>query len=162
MNKQQLIERLGLEPHAEGGYYRRTFQADYRDRIPTPAGKRLTLTSIYYLLTEDSPVGHWHLNASDIMHFFQAGQSLEYFMILPDGQLQRAVLGPDLVAGQQLQLAVKGGVWKASRLTGGEYGLVGEAVSPGFDTEDMQLGQRQLLLDQFPQHRELIETLSAP
>jgi len=51
-----LIESLGLEPHGEGGYYRRTHQADHRDMLETTSGSRFLMTSIYYLLTEDSPV----------------------------------------------------------------------------------------------------------
>ena len=67
------------------------------------------------------------------------------------------MLGPDLAAGQQLQLAVPGGVWKASHLPRGDYGLISEAVAPGFEYEDMQLGEREALLRRFPQHRALIE-----
>ncbi|MFD4125265.1 cupin domain-containing protein [Streptomyces globisporus] len=40
------IEALGLEEHVEGGYFRRTFQADHRPRISTAVGDRYTLTSI--------------------------------------------------------------------------------------------------------------------
>ena len=81
-------------------------------------------------------------------------------MIHPDGRLQTATLGPDLAAGDQLQLAVPGGVWKASHLPAGEHGLVSEAVSPGFDEADMQLGECSALLAQFPQHAELIRAFT--
>ena len=156
----QLIRHLGLAPHREGGYYRRTFQADHRPAIGTEVGERYTLTSIYYLLTAQSPVGRWHLNRSDIVHYFHLGDALDYYMIHPDGRLQTATLGPDLAAGDQLQLAVPGGVWKASHLPAGEYGLVSEAVSPGFDEADMQLGECSALLAQFPQHAELIRAFT--
>lgn len=66
------------------------------------------------------------------------------------------MLGPDLAAGQQLQLTVRGGVWKASHLPEGTYGLISEAVSPGFEFADMTLGERELLLNQFPQHAAMI------
>ena len=116
MNTPELIEYLQLEPHREGGYYRRSFQADHRPGIDTPHGTRHTLTSIYYLLTAASPVGRWHLNRSDIVHYFHLGAALDYYLIHPDGSLQTARLGPDLAGGEQLQLAVPGGVWKASHL----------------------------------------------
>ena len=70
--------------------------------------------------------------------------------------METAVLGPDLAAGQQLQLTVPGGVWKASHLPSGDYGLISEAVSPGFEYEDMTLGKRDALLADFPQHGDLI------
>lgn len=160
MDAETLIETLALEPHVEGGYFRRTFQADHRARIATPAGERYTLTSIYYLLTQDSPVGHWHLNRSDILHFFHLGAPVTYYLIHPDGRLETVVLGPDPQKGHRLQLAVKGGTWKASHLEAGEFGLVSEAVAPGFEYEDMTLGQRELLLGQFPRHAGLIRRFS--
>nr|WP_324606917.1 cupin domain-containing protein [Streptomyces griseus] len=90
------IEALGLEEHVEGGYFRRTFQADHRPRISTPAGDRYTLTSIHYLLTRGSPVGHWHLNRSDILHFHHHGEAITYHLLYPDGRHRSAVLGQDL------------------------------------------------------------------
>lgn len=151
-----VIRELQLEGHVEGGYFRRTFQADHRPRIDTPEGERYTLTSIYYLLTEDSPTGHWHRNRSDIIHYWHLGAPVHYFMIHPDGRLETAVLGPDLAAGQRLQLVVKGGVWKASHLPAGDYGLISEAVAPGFEYADMTLGEREDLLQAFPRHAPLI------
>jgi predicted cupin superfamily sugar epimerase len=160
VDKAALIDALGLEPHLEGGYFRRTFQADHRPQIDTGAGPRFTLTSIYYLLTDDSPCGRWHRNRSDILHYYHLGAPLSYYLIHPDGTLETVVLGPDIAAGERLQLAVPGGVWKASHLPGGEYGLVSEAVAPGFDYEDMTPGDAEVLLREFPRHRELIERFS--
>jgi predicted cupin superfamily sugar epimerase len=154
---QALIEQLGLLPHIEGGYFRRSFQSDHRVGVDTPAGERLTLTSIYYLLTVDSPVGHWHRNQSDIVHYFHLGSPLHYYLLHENGRLETRVMGPDLAAGQVLQLAVRGGTWKASHLPAGEHGLVSEAVAPGFDPADMTLGDRVTLRAQFPEHGELIE-----
>jgi predicted cupin superfamily sugar epimerase len=52
-----VIAALNLQPHVEGGYYRRTYQADHRACLETQQGPRYLLTSIYYLLTEQSPAG---------------------------------------------------------------------------------------------------------
>jgi predicted cupin superfamily sugar epimerase len=156
-DRNTVIEQLGLESHVEGGYFKRTFQADHRQKVDQGNGPRFTMTSIYYLLTEDSPVGHWHLNRSDIIHYYHLGAPVHYYLIHPDGTLETAVLGPDLLAGQQLQLTVTGGTWKASHLPQGDYGLISEAVSPGFEYEDMRLGDKTELLELFPRHRELIE-----
>ncbi|GAB4559488.1 MAG: cupin domain-containing protein [Haliangiales bacterium] len=162
LGKRELIESLQLEPHVEGGFFRRTFQADHRATVGSDSssdddGQRYLLTSIFYLLTEDSRVGHWHRNRSDIIHYFHLGEPIEYALIHPDGRLETAVMGPDPTRGQRLQLAVLGGVWKASQLRRGEYGLISEAVAPGFDYRDMELGERAALTAQFPQHRALIE-----
>ena len=156
-DKETVIRELGLEGHVEGGYYRRTFQADHRAKIDQGEGDRFTMTSIFYLLTDDGPIGHWHLNKSDIIHYYHLGSPVHYYLIHSDGRLETAVLGPDLSAGQQLQLTVKGGLWKASHLPSGSYGLISEAVSPGFEYVDMTLGERDLLLQQFPQHAPIID-----
>jgi predicted cupin superfamily sugar epimerase len=71
-------------------------------------------------------------------------------------------MGNDVLAGQHLQLHVPGGIWKASRLLDGAngFGLISEAVSPGFDFADMEMGSREKLTTAFPQHRTLIEKLT--
>ncbi len=159
----ELIEQLDLEAHVEGGFYRRTFQAEHREKIDTEHGPRYSMTSIYYLLTNESTVGHFHLNRSDIMHVFQLGDPLDYYLIYPDGKLQHITLGQDIQAGQKLQFVVPGGVWKASSLNKpgpAAYGLITEVVTPGFDFSDMTLGDTADLITLFPQHEQIIKQLS--
>lgn len=161
----ELIELLGLEGHVEGGYFRRTYEAQNAPRISTDRGERFTMTSIYYLLTEGGPIGHFHRNRADIVHYFHLGDPISYYLIHPDGRLETVTMGPDPRLGHKLQLTVAGGIWKASRLTSGgshRYGLISEAVSPGFDYADMTLGETAGLLAQFPQHRAIIAQLSRP
>ena len=163
INREQLIRALDLEGHIEGGYFRQTFKADDNNAVETANGQRVIMTSIYYLLTADSPIGHFHKNCSDIMHYFHLGDPITYYLIHPDGKLETRVLGPDVINGQELQFVVPGGVWKASRIgTDGfaGYGLIGEAVAPGFEYSDMQLGNTEQMLETFPQHAELIQLLS--
>lgn len=150
MNKQLLIDQLRLEPHLEGGYYRRTYSAAH-SAVIDGVGERLLMSSIFYLLTDDSPIGYFHRNRSDILHYWQAGSSLTYYLIDAAGQLSQVRLGPDLAAGEQLQLLVAGDTWKATELNGGEFGLLSEAVSPGFEYRDMELATAAGLRAQFPQ-----------
>ncbi len=159
---QDVITALNLEPHVEGGYFRRTYQSDHRDSLETAGGPRYLMTSIYYLLTDQSPVGQFHFNRSDILHYFHLGDAIEYNLIHADGSLQTLVMGSVVLAGQHLQLHVPGGIWKASRLLDGSngFGLISEAVSPGFDFADMEMGDREKLTAQFAQHRALIEKLT--
>ncbi|MEM6545424.1 MAG: cupin domain-containing protein [Pseudomonadota bacterium] len=158
-----LITALGLEGHVEGGFYRRTFEASNRPRIVTNGGERFSMTSIFYLLTEAGPIGHFHKNRSDIVHYFQGGNPIDYFLIHADGSLDKVTMGPDPRQGHLLQLTVAGGVWKASRLRTGsnyDFGLISEAVSPGFDYADMTLADQAELVRQFPQHAALIRDLT--
>lgn len=163
LSAQQVADALQLEGHMEGGFYRRTFQADHRPMLDTDNGPRYIMTSIYYMLTAQSPIGHLHHNQSDIMHYFHGGDPITYYILNDSGQLHTHILGPDLTAGHTFQLLVKGGHWKASSIaTDGQhgYGLISEAVAPGFDYQDMILAERDTLSQQFPQHRNLIAQLT--
>ena len=151
MNKRQLIEQLSLTAHIEGGYFSRTYCSDLTLDIPSYSRPRHLLSSIFYMLTDDSPIGHLHKNKSDIVHYFHGGSPLTYVILHPDGNLEKKILGFDLDKGQQLQLIVRGGCWKASELESGEFGLISEAVSPGFEYEDMELAEKGMIKNRFPQ-----------
>jgi uncharacterized protein len=150
MNKHDWIERLSLVEHVEGGYFAETYRAI--ETIPTAreGSDRSTMTSIYYLLTDDRPIDHLHQNQSDIVHYFHAGSPITYLLIAPDGTLSRVKLGLDLTQGETPQLCVPGGYWKAAVLEAGEYGLIGEAVAPGFDYRDMTIAKADDLRSRFP------------
>jgi uncharacterized protein len=149
MTAAELIRLLELEPHPlEGGYFRRTYESSLR--CDCGYGSRPLLTSIYYLLTQESPVGFLHRNESDILHYHQLGAAVKYILISPDGSLSEHILGPDIAHGETLQLLVPGGCWKASRLCGGEYALISEAVAPGFDYADNELATEEMAWRNWP------------
>lgn len=163
LSADELIKSLNLSGHVEGGFYRQTFKADHRPMISTENGDRVNMTSIYYLLSAKSPIGHFHMNRSDIMHYFHVGDPITYYLLNQDGTLETHILGPDPTKGHEMQMVVKGGTWKASKIsTTGEYGygLIGEAVAPGFEYQDMQLGKQAELVSTFPQYSDLIKTLT--
>lgn len=165
MTKDELIAHLQLEQHVEGGWFRRIYTA--QPTVATADGERAAMSSIHYLLTDDYPRGHLHRNRSDILHYWQFGGALQYWLINPAGELHSHVLGPDLSAGQQLFLCVPGGWWKASELLTGannamNYGLVSEAVCPGFDFADHEMGDVDTLSTQHPQLRDTLRRLCRP
>ncbi len=90
MDKHTLIQRLGLQPHIEGGYYHRTYQSGLTTN--TADNSRSLLSSIYYMLTDDSPIGYFHRNQSDIIHYWHAGEALRYWLIDPLGNLSSPIL----------------------------------------------------------------------
>lgn len=164
LTAQDWIDHLQLEGHVEGGFFRRIFQADHRPMLETEQGERYLMTSIYYLLSAQSPIGHFHLNRSDIMHVFVAGDPITYHLIDDEtGEYRQVVLGDDIRHGQTPTMMVKGGTWKASQVPAdgqAGFGLITEVVAPGFDYADMTLGKKQDLLIRFPQHAALIDGLS--
>jgi uncharacterized protein len=156
MNGQDWIDRLGLAPHPEGGYFRRVY-TDERT-LDAPGGPRAAVTSIHYLLTRDAPVGHLHRNASTILHYVQHGGPVEYVLLPRPGVCRREVLGFD--AEESLFLEVPGGCWKASRLVGSAtHVLISEVVVPGFDPADHAFMRAEELRRDHPQHAEQLMAL---
>jgi hypothetical protein len=43
---------------------------------------------------------------------------------------------------------------------GGRFALLGTTMAPGFDFADYEAGERQLLIQQYPAYRDLIERLT--
>lgn len=125
MTPTELIDRLGLEVHPEGGHFRETYRHRNDD------GSRGCMTAIYYLL-QAGERSHWHrVDADEIWHFY-AGEPLELSMVSPDEHRNTVVLGPDLSAGQSPQLLVPAGHWQAARPLGA-WTLCGCTVAPAFD-----------------------------
>jgi hypothetical protein len=148
-----LVERLGLAPHVEGGYFRELWAA--RGRVDTAAGPRPLASTIYYLLTPDAPIGRYHRNCSDITHLLHSGGPIVYELIAPDGAWKQVVLGRDLAAGQTLGFTCPGGWWKSSHLPAGiEAGLISELVTPGFDYADHAIADAALFERLFPRLRD--------
>ncbi len=159
VNKQDLIETLNLSGHFEGGYFRQTFKSAQKPGVTTSRGQRSAMTSIFYMLTDDSPVDAFHTKHSDGIQFFLMGAPITYHLIHPDGVHETVILGPDLSQGHQLQLAVAGGTWKAAELPAGEFGLVSEVVAPGWEMEDMIQIKKADLTALYPQHAAVIDRL---
>lgn len=127
---QALIERLGLLPHPEGGWYRENWRDVAAD------GGRGAGTAIYFLLA-DGERSHWHrVDAAEVWHHY-AGAPLE--LAIADGDHHLVVtLGSDPLAGDLPQAVVECRAWQAARTTG-EWSLVGCTVSPAFDFEGFEL-----------------------
>lgn len=155
ISKESLIRSLELTPHPiEGGYFRRTYESE--TSFNSEFGQRKLLTSIYYMLTSDNPIGYLHKNQSDIMHYFHMGSPTKYVLVSPQGEMFETIMGNDIESGQQLQLLVPGGYWKASVLCkcdgegDDEYSLISEAVSPGFEYADNELASTEVIQKALP------------
>ncbi|SFI67011.1 cupin domain-containing protein [Celeribacter neptunius] len=136
MTADEIIAKLGLTPHPEGGHYRQTWVAETsgtRQGDARPAG-----TCIYFLL-KAGETSHWHrVDAAEIWHYY-AGAPLVLSVSATDtGPAQDLILGPDLTAGEAPQRLVPTGHWQAARTTG-DWTLVGCTVSPGFRFEGFDL-----------------------
>ncbi len=150
MDYLKIISALRLEKHVEGGYFFETFRS--KKTLTDNNVKRNALTSIYYMITHKKPISHLISNKSDLVIYYHLGGPLKVILIKPDGNLEEHILGPDILNGHKLQLVTPANCWKCYELLDGEYNLIGEAVGPGFDYEDMQIIHTKQLIDKFPQH----------
>lgn len=132
LGARDIIARLGLRPHPEGGHYRETF----RDAAVDADGRSRS-TAILFLLGVGE-VSDWHrVDATEIWHF-HAGAPL-VITLSPNGHDASAHhLGPALEAGQSPQLAVPAGCWQTATSLGA-WTLVGCTVAPGFTFEGFEL-----------------------
>lgn len=162
LSSADVIQYLGLEAHIEGGYFRETYRALDNIHTPRTGGDRQLLTSIYYLLNRERSLDYWHRNQSPIMHYFHGGSPITYHTLAPDGEWQTVKLGMDLIAGEVPQLLVPAGYWKTAILEQGEFGLIGEAVAPGFDYRDMEIAQGEQLRAQYPHLWERVQPFVHP
>jgi predicted cupin superfamily sugar epimerase len=117
----ELIARLGLSPHPEGGYFRET----WRD---VPASGRGAGTAIYFLLRAGEE-NRWHrVDAVEIWHHYDGAPLLLWIDDEAPRSLDRSTP----------QIVVPARAWQRARSTG-EYTLVGCTVSPAFEMDGFEL-----------------------
>ena len=148
MSAEQIIHRLDLVEHPEGGWYREVYRAAgsipqeaLPDRFPGP---RDYATHIYYLLVGDQ-VSHYHRIKSDELWHFYDGEALDIHMLRDDGAREILHLDREQPFGW-----VPADTWFAACVPSGPFALAGCSVSPGFDFADFDLGAPAALLDQYP------------
>ena len=129
MTADEIIARLRLQPHPEGGHFRETFRA--------PGAGRGASTAIFFLLKAGER-SHWHrVDADEAWHHY-AGAPLE-LSLSDDGKATRHLrLGTDFYLGETPQFVVARGAWQAARSLG-NWTLVGCTVAPAFDFAGFEL-----------------------
>jgi hypothetical protein len=130
----ELIKHLDLEPHPAGGlFFRQTYKSDGvipKSVLPKDYhGDRKYNTLIYSLLPEGAKLKFHKLYSDETLHF----------------------------KGHQLQHVIPAGYWFGIySLKGSKYSLYGASVSPGFEYDDFIDGDKEQLLKQFPNAKDII------
>jgi uncharacterized protein len=148
MDPEEIVRRLGLRPHPEGGFYGETFRSAVSVRLPD-GRVRSASTAIHYLL----PAGTWstwhRVAADEVWHHYDGGPLLLY----------RLGLGHVRVDRGTPQAVVPAGIWQAAEPGTGAV-LSGCTVAPGFEFEDFEIGTEDALIAEFPAEAALIRRLA--
>ena len=148
MKSNEYIDKLGLLPHPEGGYYRQVYG---NDNIGEKA-----ISTIYYMLCDNEFSAFHRLHNMVEIWYYHAGEPLDIYVISPDGNLT----AHHLSANNELQVVIEPESWFAAELPDKQgFSLVGCAVAPAFTFENFELAKKSELLQEFPHHRQLIERL---
>lgn len=158
VNIQDFISKLHLQPHIEGGYFKETYRSNATTTNSNGAERNLN-TLIYFLL----PYGNYskfHEIASDEIWVYQFGSPLIIHMIHQDGRYEKKILGIEINTGHEPQILIHANtIFGAEVIEAGAFSLSACMVSPGFNFEDFDLKDTESLIDQFPQHEEVIRHL---
>ena len=148
MNATENIQKFGLEPHPEGGYYRQLFGNDKTGEKP--------VSTIYYMLTANDMSAFHRLHNMVEIWYFHAGEPLNIYVIDSDGSLAVHRLSEQ----DEMQVVIQPEQWFAAEIPS-KCGicLVGCAVGPAFRFENFELAKKEELLKLYPQHRALIERM---
>lgn len=156
--------KLELITHVEGGAFKET----YRSAMVLPQqiltdehkGDRAASTSIYFLL-EYGEFSAFHRIASDEVWHHYDGDVLCVYEIKENGTLVKHLLGKDIDKGEHPQVVIEAGSWFGSRVEVADgYTLCGCTVAPGFDFADFELASDTGLINKYPQHTDLIKSLT--
>ncbi len=160
-----LIDRLGLAPHPEGGFFRETWRST--EYIPDAAlperygGPRAFGTAILFLLAAGSRSIMHRLASDEVFHHYD-GDPVRIVRLFPDGAGDIVLLGSDIRAGQMPQAVVPADCWQGLEVVpGGDWALLGTTVAPGFSFEDFEIGGRAELIDGWPSFAGEIARLTA-
>ena len=158
------IDRLKLEPHPEGGYFKEIYQAD--ELIPADAlpdrysGSRHFSTSIYYLL-ESSDISRFHILQTDELWHFYTGQTVTVHLLDEIAGYYRILLGNEPERETIFQVSIpRNTYFGASINQANGFALVGCTMAPAFEFEDFELAERTDLLEKFPAQKDIIDKLT--
>jgi predicted cupin superfamily sugar epimerase len=103
---------LGLQPNQTCGYVRETYRSGLElaaGALPPPfEAARPVGTGLYFMMTPAEPVKLHRIRNDQLYHYY-LGDPIEVLMLHLDGTAAKAVVGPDLRAGQRVQLFIPGG-----------------------------------------------------
>ncbi len=154
LTAQEIRQLLKLEPHATCGFVRVTFVSKQRiapGGLPPPfTDGRPAGSALYFMVTPAAPVRLHRLRNDQLYHRY-LGDPIEVLMLHEDGTSERAIVGPDLRAGQCVQLLIPGNTFHTARLIGDRGWFLGASTEwPGVEQVDVETGNVEVLAAKCP------------
>jgi predicted cupin superfamily sugar epimerase len=137
------------------------FWQSYVDAKIGPDGRPLCSAIVALVVDDPDVFSDMHRLPTDELWHFYLGDPIELLLLSPDGSDELVVLGHDVLAGQRVQTVVRAGTWMGARLRpGGEYGVYGNTMAPGFVLTDFEGARADELIARWPHRAELIRALT--
>jgi uncharacterized protein len=133
----ELIARLRLVPHPEGGHYAEVHRAGTAVDPLDGRQRRAAMTSIHFLLCAGEK-SRWHRVASDEVWCHLEGAPIELHVLDLLAHTPRSLLLGAVAEGMVPQHAVHANQWQAAH-SSGDYSLAACMVAPGFEFADFEL-----------------------
>jgi predicted cupin superfamily sugar epimerase len=143
---------LDLKPNATCGYVRVTYMSGLEvaagGMAPPFADKRPVGSALYFMVTPDEPVKLHRIRNDQLYHYYR-GDPLEVLLLRNGGE--RVIVGPDIAAGQLVQLMIPGNTFHTARVIGTKRWFLGASTEwPGVVPADVELGNADALAAAFP------------
>ena len=159
-----LIKKLNLQKHPEGGYFKEIYRSV--EVIPKTAlpdrysNFRNYSTSIYFLLKENDFSAFHRVKSDEIWHYYKGNSSVNIYIINNQGELEEKILSDSIDKGQ-FQVIIPAGEWFSAKLSKiNSFALMGCTMSPGFEYDDFELADRNILTKEFPQYKDIIRKMT--
>ena len=160
LTTRQVIEHFKMKIlPVESTYFVKT----YRSKTSRPDGTADGSAIIALYSDEPRSCSLFHrLKYEEVWHFY-AGDPIRLVLLYPDKTSKEIVLGNDFSKGHLVQFTVPANVWQAGEIVeGGQWGLFGCTMSPGFTGEIFEGGHYSDLIQNFPDREVDIKKLSVP
>src|ERR1700757_3137463 len=156
LTAEEIRALLNLEPHATCGFVRVTFISNQRiapGGFPAPfLDGRPAGSALYFMVTPDAPVRLHRIHNDQLYHRY-LGDPIEVLMLHQNGTSERAIVGPDLRAGQCVQLLIPGNTFHTARVIPESFRgwFLGASTEwPGVERVDVEIGDVEALTAKYP------------
>ena len=109
-------------------------------------------SALYFMVTPDAPV-RLHRIRNDQLYHRYLGDPIEVLMLHENGTSERAIVGPDLRAGQCVQLLIPGNTFHTARVSPESFRgwFLGASTEwPGVERVDVEIADVEALAAKYP------------